>query len=80
MLSWPSGRRYAHPFSDNKYGILSNPGACLLGYMWIQVGRHAVVNLRAIEEINHYGDRLYRLRLRDRNPNHGLADRCGPAG
>jgi two-component system response regulator LytT len=33
---------------------------------FIQVGRHAIVNLRAIEEVWRPGDRLYRLRLHDR--------------
>ena len=36
------------------------------GEPFLQVGRHAVVNLRAIERVIHYGDRLYRVRLRDR--------------
>jgi DNA-binding LytR/AlgR family response regulator len=36
------------------------------GEPFLHVGRHAVVNLRAIERITHYGDRLYRVRLRDR--------------
>ena len=33
---------------------------------FIQIGRHATVNLHAIEHIIHYGDRLYRVRLCDR--------------
>jgi DNA-binding LytR/AlgR family response regulator len=36
------------------------------GEPFLQVGRHAVINLRAIERVTHYGDRLYRVRLRDR--------------
>jgi DNA-binding LytR/AlgR family response regulator len=36
------------------------------GDPFIQIGRHAVVNLQAIERVTHYGDRLYRVRLRDR--------------
>jgi DNA-binding LytR/AlgR family response regulator len=47
------------------------------GDPFIQVGRHAVVNLRAIEEIIHYGDRLYRLRLRDRIGTEITASRTG---
>ncbi|MEY2616172.1 MAG: two-component system, LytTR family, response regulator LytT [Verrucomicrobiota bacterium] len=47
------------------------------GDPFIQVGRHAVVNLRAIEEINHYGDRLYRLHLRDRTGTQITASRTG---
>jgi two-component system response regulator LytT len=49
------------------------------GDPFIQVGRHAVVNLRAIDEINHYGDRLYRLRLRDRVGTEITASRTGAA-
>ena len=33
---------------------------------FIQIDRHAVVNLHAIERVTHYGDRLYGVRLRDR--------------
>jgi DNA-binding LytR/AlgR family response regulator len=33
---------------------------------FIQIGRHAIVNLQAIERVTHYGDRLYLVRLRDR--------------
>ena len=36
------------------------------GDPFIQIGRHAAVNLQAIEHVTHYGDRLYRVRLRDR--------------
>ena len=36
------------------------------GEPFILIGRHAVVNLHAIEHVVHYGDRLYRVRLRDR--------------
>jgi DNA-binding LytR/AlgR family response regulator len=37
------------------------------------------VNLRAIEKINHYGDRLYRVRLRDRLGTEITASRTGAA-
>ena len=47
------------------------------GDPFIQVGRHAVVNLRAIEQINHYGDRLYRVRMRDRLGTEITASRTG---
>jgi two-component system, LytTR family, response regulator LytT len=36
------------------------------GDPFMQIGRHAVVNLQAIERVIHYGDRLYCVRLRDR--------------
>src|SRR6516165_5980543 len=35
---------------------------------FIRIGRHAVVNLHAIEHVVHYGDRLYRVRLLYREP------------
>jgi len=49
------------------------------GDSFIQIARHAVVNLRAIEKINHYGDRLYRVRLRDRLATEISASRTGAA-
>src|SRR6476620_11877074 len=36
------------------------------GDPFIQIGRNTAVNLQAIEHVIHYGDRLYRVRLRDR--------------
>jgi len=57
------------------------PLADLIGwlgeYPFIQIARHAVVNLRAIEVITHYGDRLYRVRLRDRAGTELTASRSG---
>jgi two-component system response regulator LytT len=47
------------------------------GDPFIQIGRHAVVNLHAIEHVIHYGDRLYRLRLRDRTGTEITASRSG---
>jgi DNA-binding LytR/AlgR family response regulator len=49
------------------------------GYPFVQIGRHAVVNLQAIEQITHYGDRLYRVRLRDRASTEITASRTGAA-
>jgi len=46
---------------------------------FIQMGRHAVVNLQAIEDVTHYGDRLYRVRLRDRVGTEIKASRTGAA-
>ena len=46
---------------------------------FIQIGRHAVVNLQAIERVIHYGDRLYRVRLRDRASTEITASRTGAA-
>jgi DNA-binding LytR/AlgR family response regulator len=37
------------------------------------------VNLRAIERITHYGDRLYQVRLRDRASTEITASRTGAA-
>jgi two-component system response regulator LytT len=59
------------------YYPLSDLMRWLGGDPFIQVGRHAVVNLRAIERINHYGDRLYRVRLRDRLGTEITASRTG---
>ena len=47
------------------------------GDPFIQIGRHAVVNLQAIERVTHYGDRLYRVRLRDRAGTEITASRTG---
>jgi hypothetical protein len=49
------------------YYPLSDLMKWLDGDPFIQIGRHAVVNLQAIERVTHYGDRLYRVRMRDRN-------------
>jgi DNA-binding LytR/AlgR family response regulator len=49
------------------------------GEPFIQIGRHAVVNLQAIERITHYGDRLYRVQLRDRAGSEITASRTGAA-
>ena len=49
------------------------------GAPFIQIGRHAVVNLQAVERVTHYGDRLYRVRLRDRVGTEITASRTGAA-
>jgi two-component system, LytTR family, response regulator LytT len=49
------------------------------GDPFVQIGRHAVVNLQAIEHVTHYGDRLYRVRLRDRVGIEITASRTGAA-
>jgi two-component system, LytTR family, response regulator LytT len=49
------------------------------GDPFIQIGRHAVVNLQAIERVTHYGDRLYRVHLRDRAGTNLTASRTGAA-
>jgi two-component system response regulator LytT len=49
------------------------------GDPFIQVGRHAVVNLRAAEQIIRYGDRLYRVRLYDRLGSEVTTSRQGAA-
>jgi DNA-binding LytR/AlgR family response regulator len=49
------------------------------GDPFIQIGRHAVVNLQAIERVTHYGDRLYRVHIRDRAGTHLTASRTGAA-
>ena len=49
----------------------------LSGAPFLQIARHAVVNLHAIERVTHYGDRLYRVRLRDRAGTELTASRSG---
>jgi two-component system response regulator LytT len=49
------------------------------GDPFIQLGRHAVVNLRAVEHVNRSGDRNYRVRLRDRLGSEIAASRTGAA-
>jgi two-component system response regulator LytT len=49
------------------------------GDPFIQIGRHALVNLNAIEQVTHYGDRLYRVRVRDRASTEITASRTGAA-
>jgi hypothetical protein len=45
----------------------------------VQIGRHVVLNLQAIEHVIQYGDRLYRVRLRDRVGIEITASRTGAA-
>jgi DNA-binding LytR/AlgR family response regulator len=47
------------------------------GKPFIQIGRHAVVNERAIEHVTHYGARRYRVQLRDRPGTDITASRRG---
>jgi two-component system, LytTR family, response regulator LytT len=49
------------------------------GSPFIQIARHAVINLQAVEQVTHYGDRLYRVRLRDRAGTQLTASRSGAA-
>jgi DNA-binding LytR/AlgR family response regulator len=44
---------------------------------FLRVARDAIVNLQSVEEVIHYGDRLYRLRLRDRKNTSLEASRSG---
>jgi DNA-binding LytR/AlgR family response regulator len=49
------------------------------GDPFIQLGRHAVVNLRAVEHVNRSGDRKYCVRLHDRLGSEITASRTGAA-
>src|SRR4029077_12785194 len=49
------------------------------GDPFIQIGRHAPVNLHAFEHRTHHVDRLYRVRLRDRAGTESTASRTGAA-
>ena len=60
-----------HPVADLLRWLGGDP--------FVQIGRHAVVNLQAIERVIHYGDRLYRVRLRDRASTEVTASRTGAA-
>ncbi len=51
----------------------------LRGDPFIRVGRHAVVNLRAVERVKRCGDRVYRVRLHDRLETEITASRTGAA-
>ena len=61
------------------YYALADLMRWLGGHPFIQIGRHAAVNLHAIEHATHYGDRLYRVRLRDRVGTEITASRTGAA-
>ena len=61
------------------YYPLANLLKWLGGAPFIQIGRHAVVNLQAVEHVTHYGDRLYRVRLRNRVGTEITASRTGAA-
>jgi two-component system response regulator LytT len=61
------------------YYALADLTQWLGGDPFIQIGRHATVNLHAIEHIIHYGDRLYRVRLRDRAGTEIKVSRTGAA-
>ncbi len=61
------------------YYALADLTRWLGGDPFIQIGRHATVNLHAIDHIIHYGDRLYRVRLRDRVGTEIKVSRTGAA-
>jgi two-component system LytT family response regulator/two-component system response regulator LytT len=44
---------------------------------FLRVSREAIINLQAVEEVVHYGDRLYQVRLRDRRKTRVEASRSG---
>ncbi len=49
------------------------------GDPFTQIGRHAVVNLHAVERVNRCGDRAYRVRLHDRPGTEITTSRSGAA-
>jgi DNA-binding LytR/AlgR family response regulator len=59
------------------YYPLANLVPWLGGDRFVKIGRPAVVNLQAIEHVTYYGDRLYRVRLRDRVGTEITATRMG---
>lgn len=44
---------------------------------FLRISREAIINLQAVEEVVHYGDRLYQVRLRDRPKTQVEASRSG---
>ena len=46
---------------------------------FVRVSRESVINLQAVEEVVHYGDRLFQVRLRDRQGTRLDASRSGSA-
>ncbi len=76
--------RLGLPFEANGSGASHRSGLVDLvrwlgGDPFVQIGRHAVVNLQAIEHVTHYGDRLYRVQLRNRVGTEITASRTGAA-
>jgi DNA-binding LytR/AlgR family response regulator len=49
------------------------------GDPFVDIGNYAAVNLQAVAYFTHYGDRLYRVRLRDRVGTEIKASRAGAA-
>jgi DNA-binding LytR/AlgR family response regulator len=80
VLRWER-RTWVHTVREEfaTYYPLAELMQWLGGAPFIQIGRHAVVNLQAIEHVTHYGDRLYRVRLRDRLGTEITASRTGAA-
>lgn len=48
-----------------------------LGDPFLRISREAIVNLQAVDEVVHYGDRLYQVLLRDREGTRVEASRSG---
>ena len=61
------------------YYPVANLTRWLGGDPFVHIGNHAIVNVHAIAYITHYGDRLYRVRLRDRVDTEIKASRAGAA-
>ena len=59
------------------YYPLAQLGRWLKAESFIQVSRHALVNLRAVQDIRRHGGRLYRLRVHDRAGTEIIASRSG---
>lgn len=45
--------------------------------LFLDISRSAIINLQAVEKVVHFGDRLYRVQLRDRQKTHVQASRSG---
>ncbi len=77
----PERRTWVHTVREEfaTYYPLSDLMRWLARHPFLQIGRHAVINLRAIERVTHYGDRLYRVQLHDRVRTEITASRTGAA-
>jgi len=73
------GRTWIHTATSEfaTYYALAKLKGWLGAPAFIQLNRQAIVNLQSIDEVEHFGDRLYRVRLRDRERTRLVSSRSG---
>jgi DNA-binding LytR/AlgR family response regulator len=78
VLRWKR-RAWIHTVLEEfpTYYLVAQLMRWLRGEPFVQVGRHAIVNLRAIQEVWRQSDRVYRLRMYDRTGTVINASRSG---